>query len=82
MDTRSCVFDQSMCRCIHKDPAVGMRVVVYPEWQLNMGSTDTWELLFIIYSYFYRLRKKQASWDQSEKLFATCLRRKRRFFRD
>ncbi len=50
MDMRSCVFDQSMSRCIHKDgPAVGMRVV-YPEWQLIMGSTDTWELLFIIHS--------------------------------
>lgn len=41
MDMRSCVFDQSMSRCIHKDgPVVGMRVV-YPEWQLIMGSTDT-----------------------------------------
>lgn len=38
MDMRSCVFDQSMSRCIHKDgPAVGMRVV-YLEWQLIMGS--------------------------------------------
>lgn len=38
MDMRCCVFVQSMSRCIHKaGPAVGMRVV-YPEWQLIMGS--------------------------------------------
>lgn len=77
---RACVFDQSMSRCIHKDgPAVGMRVV-YPEWQLIMGSTDTWELLLIIHSYFYRLRKTQVSWEQSVKLFVTCLQRKQRAF--